>query len=315
MVAKRRLGRSDLEIAPLVLGGNVFGWTADEPTSFAILDAFVDAGGTMIDTADVYSSWAPGHSGGESETVIGRWLKASGKRDRVQIATKVGFFEGLAPEAVRRACDTSLQHLGIDRIDLYYQHMDDPKVPLADSLGVFDELRRAGKIGEIGLSQYTPERLVEAVSVADAQGYTRPCALQTWYNLVERGKLEGALHDAATGGGMSILAFYALANGFLTGKYRSQEDLSKSVRGTRNVEYLEGRGPRVLQALDEVAAETGAALATVALTWTMARPGIAAPLASATSIEQAQEMLEALTLSLTPAQMERLNDASVPEPV
>src|SRR6476620_10917195 len=161
---KRRVGDSTIEIAPLALGGNVFGWTADEPTSFAILDAFVDAGGTMIDTADVYSAWVPGHRGGESESVIGKWLNASGKRDRVQIATKVGFSEGLAPEPVRRACDASLQRLGIDRIDLYYQHVDDQKVPLADSLGVFDELRRVGKIGEIGLSQYTPERLVEAVS-------------------------------------------------------------------------------------------------------------------------------------------------------
>lgn len=310
MMKKRRLGSSDLEIAPLVLGGNVFGWTADEPTSFAILDAFVDAGGTMIDTADVYSAWVPGHKGGESETVIGRWLEASGKRDRVQIATKVGFTEGLAPESVKKACDASLQRLGIDRIDLYYQHTDDQRVPLADSLGTFDELRRAGKIREIGLSQYTPERLAEALSVADSQGYTRPCALQIWYNLLERPKLEGPLLNAATDGGMSVLAFYALANGFLTGKYRSQEDLAKSVRGMRNVEYLEGRGPRVLEALDDVSAETGAALATVALAWTMAKPGIAAPLASATSIEQAREIFDALTFELTPAHMQRLNEAS-----
>ena len=310
MVEKRRLGGSDLEIAPLVLGGNVFGWTADEATSFRILDAFVDAGGTMIDTADVYSAWVPGHSGGESETVIGNWLRRSGKRDQVQIATKVGFSAGLEPDSVRKACDASLQRLGIDRIDLYYQHTDDQKVPLADSLGVFDELRRAGKIREIGLSQYTPERLIEALSVADAQGYARPCALQTWYNLVERAKLEGSLLDAATAGGMGILAFYALANGFLTGKYRSKDDLTKSVRGMRNVEYLEGRGPLVLQALDEVSAETGAALATVALAWTMAQPGLTAPIASATSLEQAQEMVESLTLTLTPSQIERLNEVS-----
>ena len=189
MAGKRPIGTSGLEVAPLALGGNVFDWTADEATSFAILDAFVDAGGTMIDTADVYSAWVPGHAGGESETVIGKWLKASGKRDRVQIATKVGFTEGLAPDSVRKACDASLQRLGIDRIDLYYQHTDDQKVPLADSLGTFDELRRAGKIREIGLSQFTPERLVEAISVVEAEGYARPCALQTWYNLVERAKL------------------------------------------------------------------------------------------------------------------------------
>ena len=307
---KRLLGGSDLEIAPLVLGGNVFGWTADEDTSFAILDAFVDAGGTMIDTADVYSAWVPGHVGGESETVIGKWLKTDGKRDKVQIATKVGFSQGLAPDSVRKACDASLQRLGIERIDLYYQHTDDQKVPLADSLGVFDELRRAGKIGEIGLSQYTPERLVEAVYVADKHGYARPCALQNWYNLLEREKLEGPLLDAATEGGMSVLAFYALANGFLTGKYRSQDDLSKSVRGMRNVEYLEGRGQRVLEALDEISGETGAALGTIALAWTMARPGVAAPLASATSIDQLKESLAALSLELTADQIARLDEAS-----
>jgi len=310
MVEKRRLGSSDLEIAPLVLGGNVFGWTADEATSFAILDAFVDAGGTMIDTADVYSAWVPGHVGGESETVIGRWLKAGSKRDRVQIATKVGFTEGLAPDFVRKACDASLQRLGIDRIDLYYQHTDDQKVPLADSLGVFEELKQAGKIRETGLSQYTSERLAEAVSVCDANSFKRPCVLQTWYNLLERAKLEGPLLEAATDSGMSVLAFYALANGFLTGKYRSQDDLGKSVRGMRNVEYLEGRGPRVLAALDEISAETGVALGTIALAWTMAQPGIAAPLASATSVEQLKDSLAALTFKLTPAQLARLDEAS-----
>ena len=310
MVRKRRLGSGELEIAPLVLGGNVFGWTADQATSFGILDAFVDAGGTMIDTADVYSAWVPGHVGGESETVIGQWLKASGKRNRVQIATKVGFTEGLAPDSVRKACDASLQRLGIDRIDLYYQHVDDPKVPLADSLGVFEELRQAGKIREIGLSQYTPERLVEAVIVADAQGYRRPCVLQTWYSLVERAKLEGPLLDTATDAGMSVLAFYALANGYLTGKYRSREDLSKSVRGMRNVEYLEGRGPRVLAVLDEISADTGAALGTIALAWTMAQPRLAAPLASATSVDQLKDSLAALTFELSPDQIARLNEAS-----
>jgi aryl-alcohol dehydrogenase-like predicted oxidoreductase len=307
---KRRIGSSDLEIAPLALGGNVFGWTADEETSFAVLDAFVDAGGTMIDTADVYSAWVPGHKGGESETVIGRWLKRSGKRDQVVIATKVGFRAGLAPETVGPACDASLERLGIETIDLYYQHKDDEAVPLADSLGAFEELKKHGKIRAIGLSQFSAERLDEAMQVAEKQGFERPCALQTWYNLVEREKLEGPLRDTALKHGLGILPFYSLANGFLTGKYRSRDDLGKSVRGMRNAEYLEGRGMRVLAALDEVAAETGAALATVALAWTKAQPGITAPIASATSVEQLHELIAALTLELTPDQIERLNAAS-----
>ena len=307
---KRRIGNSKLEIAPLALGGNVFGWTADEPDSFAVLDEFVASGGNMIDTADVYSAWAPGNSGGESETVIGRWLKRSGKRDQVVIATKVGFVGGLAPEAIATACDASLQRLGIDCIDLYYQHTDDESVPLADSLGAFEELRRAGKIRAVGLSQFTAPRLEEAMQVAKTEGFEAPCALQTWYNLVEREKLEGPLRDAALSHGLGILPFFSLANGFLTGKYRSPEDLEKSVRGTRNTEYLEGRGMRVLAALDEVAAESGAPLATVTLAWTMAQPGITAPIASATSLDQLRELLASMTLELTPARIERLNAAS-----
>ena len=307
---KRRIGNSELEIAPLALGGNVFGWTADEAVSFAVLDAFVDAGGTMIDTADVYSAWVPGHQGGESETVIGKWLKRSGKRDQMVIATKVGFLAGLAPGTIGPACDASLQRLGIDCIDLYYQHKDDESVPLADSLGAFEELRKNGKIREIGLSQFTAPRLEEAMQVAEKQGFHPPCALQTWYNMVEREKLEGPLGDAAQAHGMGILPFYGLANGFLTGKYRSKDDLGKSVRGLRNAEYLEGRGMRVLAALDEVAAETKAALATVALAWTMAQPGITAPIASATRVDQLRELVAALTLDLTPSQIERLNAAS-----
>jgi len=307
---KRRIGNSELEIAPLALGGNVFGWTADDAASFAVLDAFVDAGGTMIDTADVYTAWVPGHTGGESETVIGRWLKRSGKRDQMVIATKVGFMAGLAQEAIGPACDASLERLGIETIDLYYQHKDDETVPLADSLGAFEELKKNGKIGAIGLSQFTAERVDEAMQVADKQGFTRPCALQTWYNLVEREKLEGPLRDTALKHGLGILPFYSLANGFLTGKYRSKDDLGKSVRGMRNAEYLEGRGMRVLAALDEVAAETGAALATVTLAWTMAQPGITAPIASVTNVDQLKELIAALTLELSADQIERLNAAS-----
>jgi aryl-alcohol dehydrogenase-like predicted oxidoreductase len=307
---KRRIGNSELQIAPLALGGNVFGWTADERASFAVLDEFVASGGNMIDTADVYSAWAPGNSGGESETVIGRWLKRSGKRDQVVIATKVGFMGGLAPDVICAACDASLQRLGIDCIDLYYQHTDDQSVPLADSLGAFEELRHAGKIRAVGLSQFTAPRIDEAMQVAKNENFEPPCALQTWYNLVEREKLEGPLRDTALSHGLGILPFFSLANGFLTGKYRSREDLEKSVRGTRNTEYLEGRGMRVLAALDEVADETGAPLATVTLAWTMAQPGITAPIASATSPEQLRELLASMTLELNAAQIERLNAAS-----
>ena len=310
-VERRPLGQSGIEVAPLALGGNVFGWTADEPTSFAILDAFVEAGGNIVDSADVYSAWVPGNQGGESETVIGNWLERDpAKRDRVIIATKVGFFEGLAPEKIAAACDASLQRLGIDTIDLYYHHKDDPNVPLADSLGAMDALVKAGKVRAIGLSQYSAERLDEAMRTAQANGLTQPCALQTWYNLVERPKLEGELRDAALVHGLGIVPFYGLANGFLTGKYRSKDDLDKSPRGLRNIEYLEGRGARVLEALDSVAAETGAALATIAIAWTIAQPGITSTLASATSVEQLRELTAAMQLKLTPEQLARLDEAS-----
>ena len=308
---RRKLGGGDLEITPLVLGGNVFGWTADEAASFAILDAYVDAGGTMIDTADVYSAWAPGNSGGESESIIGRWLKRDpAKRDKVLIATKVGFFDGLAPEVIARSCDASLQRLGVEAIDLYYQHKDDESVPLLDSLGAMDALVAAGKVREIGLSQFTPERLDEAMRTSAAAGLKRPCVLQTWYNMVERGRLEGPLLDTCMAHGLGVLSFFSLANGFLAGKYRSREDLGKSVRGIRNLDYLEGRGPRVLAALDEVSSQSGAPLAAVALAWTSAQPAIAAPIASATSLAQLEDLLAALTLDLTPDQIEQLTAAS-----
>ena len=311
MAEKRPIGSGGIKVAPLALGGNVFDWTADEATSFAVLDAFVDAGGTMIDTADVYTAWVQGHSGGESERLIGRWLKRDpSKRDKVVIATKVGFFEGLAPEKVFAACDASLDRLGIDRIDLYYQHKDDEKVPLADSLGAFDRLVELGKIRAIGLSQITADRLDKAVETARFLGLTPPSALQTWYNLVEREKFEADLREVAIRHGLAVFPFYGLANGFLTGKYRSKEDLDKSVRGLRNVEYLEGRGMRVLEALDAIAAETGAALATVTLAWTMAQPAITAPIASATSLAQFAELAAALELRLTPEQIAKLDSAS-----
>lgn len=311
MTRYRRLGTSELEVAPLVLGANVFGWTADEATSFRILDAFVDAGGTMIDTADVYSFWVEGHRGGESETIIGRWLKRDpGKRSKVQIASKVGLNDGLRPHVIRRASEASLQRLGIETIDLLYQHKDDPDVPLEESLGAFDALKKEGKICAVGLSQFDADRLRQAVTVAERSGLERPCAFQTWYNLVEREKLEGPLGEAARDMGIAIIPFYALANGFLTGKYRSHADLRQSVRGERSAAYLEGRGMRVLGALDQIAAETGASLGAIAIAWTLAQPGIAATLASATTADQLHDNLSALMLELTEDQLKLLDEAS-----
>jgi len=320
-IEKRPIGTSKLKVAPLALGGNVFGWTADEPTSFRILDAFVDAGGNMIDTADVYSAWVPGHQGGESETIIGRWLKRDpSKRQKVVIATKVGYYDGkiidgeyvpaLDPAVIVKSCDASLERLGIDTIDVYYQHKDDLKVPLAESLKTFDDLAKAGKIKAIGLSNFEPDRFAEACIIACVDGFPAVSAFQPWYNMMERGKYEGALRDVAIKEGLGVFPFYSLANGFLTGKYRSKDDLKKSVRGGRSEQYLEGKGPKVLAVLEEVAAETGAALASVALAWTAAQPTITAPIASATSVEQADELIASMTLELSDDQLARISEAS-----
>jgi aryl-alcohol dehydrogenase-like predicted oxidoreductase len=311
MIDKRPIGDSGISVAPLVLGGNVFDWTASEAASFAVLDAFVDDGGNMIDTADVYSAWVPGHKGGESEALIGRWLKRDpSKREKVVIATKVGFSAGLAPESIGPACDASLARLGVDTIDLYYQHKDDESVPLASSLGEFENLREQGKIRAIGISNFTADRVDEAVETARRCGYMPPVALQPWYNMVERDRFEGELRDAAIRNGLGVFPYFSLANGFLTGKYRSKDDVSKSVRGDRTVQYLDGNGARVLAALDEVAAETGAALATISLAWLMAQPAVTAPIASATSVDQLKQLTAAMHLTLTIDQIARLNAAS-----
>lgn len=321
MVEKRRIGDSTIEVAPLALGGNVFDWTADEKTSFAVLDAFVDAGGNMIDTADVYSAWVPGHRGGESEALIGRWLKRDPKkRDKVIIATKVGYLDGqivdgeyvpaLDPKVIAQACDASLERLGIERIDLYYQHKDDQKTPLEQSLEAFQSLREDGKIRAVGLSNFTAARIDEAFDVATGLGLTAPVALQPWYNLVERERYEADLRPAAERHGLGVFPYYSLANGFLTGKYRGKEDLEKSPRGQRSAGYLEGKGMRVLAALDEVSHETGAALATISLAWLMAQPTIVAPIASATSVDQLRELTAAMELKLSDDQIGRLNAAS-----
>ena len=308
MAEKREIGSSGIQVSPLALGGNVFGWTADEATSFRLMDAFVDAGGTMIDTADVYSAWVEGHVGGESETVIGKWLARSGRRDDVVIATKVGMMAGLAPDTVAAACDASLKRLGTDQIDLYYLHKDDEDTPLADTLGAYDALVKAGKIRAIGLSNFTAARIEEAMRVCEENGFAKPQALQPWYNLVERERYEDELAGAADAAGLSVFPYYGIANGFLAGKYRSKDDLDKSPRGMRNIGYLEGKGPRVLGAMDEIAAETGAALATIALAWLKEK--ITAPIASATSLAQLAELTAAMELELSPEQVQKLDAAS-----
>ncbi|MBX9730173.1 MAG: aldo/keto reductase [Sphingomonas sp.] len=309
----RQLGSTDLHIAPLVLGGNVFGWTADKATSFAILDAFVDGGGTMIDTADVYSAWVPGHVGGESETVIGEWLATSGKRDRVQIATKVGMLPGvggtkLAPARIAAACDASLKRLGIETIDLYFAHQDDEDVPQEAALAAFGTLADAGKIRVVGASNFHAGRLKSALDLATAHGLPHYHVLQPEYNLVSRNKFEGELQDLCVTHNIGVVPYYGLASGFLTGKYRSSADLSKSVRGGRMAAMLEHK-MGVLTAMDTVAEETGATLAQIALAWLAAQPGVTAPIASATSVAQMEELIGAMALTLSPNQLERLTGA------
>jgi aryl-alcohol dehydrogenase-like predicted oxidoreductase len=309
----RTLGASGLETPPLILGGNVFGWTADREASFAVLDRFVAAGGTMIDTADTYSAWAPGNKGGESETIIGEWLKRRGRRDDVLIATKVGFAGGLGAEYIAKAIDGSLQRLGTEHVDLYYAHRDDDVVPLEETLEAFDALVKAGKVRALGASQIEAARLERALDISAHNGWTGYSVLQTWYSLVERPRYEADLRDVVARRGLGMCAFFALANGYLTGKYRSAKDLGKSVRSDRVEEYMAGSGPRVLDALNAVAAETGGTAAQVALAWTAAQPAVTAPLASARTLEQLEELLGSLELELSAPQIAALDDASAPQ--
>lgn len=306
----RQIGGSGLQTPRLVLGGNVFDWTVKGDDAFAILDPFAEAGGTMIDTADVYSAWVPGHKGGESESLIGQWLRRSGRRGQMLIATKVGFTGGLKPDAVARAADASLARLGIEAIDLYYAHKDDPETPLEEVLGAFDALVRAGKVRAIGASNYSAERLSEALDISERESLARYEVLQPEYHLVGREKFEGALQRVCVDRGVGVLPFYGLASGFLTGKYRSEADFGKSVRGARMAAFLNARGLRVLAALDDIAAESGATPAQVALAWLAAQPGVTAPIASATSLAQLDELLGVLTLELSAGQVERLTAAS-----
>lgn len=314
-MTRRRLGATDLEITPLVLGGNVFGWTADRATSFAVLDAFVDGGGTMIDTADVYSAWIPGHRGGESEIVIGEWLRHSGKRDKVLIATKVGMLPGeggekLAPARIAAACEASLKRLGTDRIDLYFAHQDDDATPQDAALEAFGKLIDAGKVRVLGASNFHAARLKSANEAAAVAGLPRYHALQPEYNLVSRNKCEGELLDYCIEHNVGIVPYYGLASGFLTGKYRSREDLGKSVRGGRMGDLLEGKGGKMLDAMDAVAAESGATLAQIALAWLIAQPGVTAPIASATSVAQAEDLIAGASATLNDAHLARLTTAS-----
>jgi len=307
------LGSSDLDVFPLGLGGNTFGWTSDKDASFAVLDAYVAGGGNFIDTADSYSAWVPGHAGGESETIIGEWTGARGNRDSMIIATKVSRhpkFRGLARGNVLAAADASLARLRTDYIDLYYVHYDDPDMPVADIAGTFSELQRAGKIRHVGLSNFTAPRLREWLAVAAAEGFAPPAALQPHYNLVERASYEASLAPVAAEFGLGVLPYYALASGFLAGKYRSAADHAGAARQPGATRYLTPTGLAVLAALDSVAADRGVEPATVALAWLRARPQVAAPLASARAVDQLPALLASATLELADDETEALDKAS-----
>ena len=311
----RQLGRSGLRVSPLCLGGNVFGWTVDEAMSFRLLDAWVDAGMNFVDTADVYSRWVPGHVGGESEAILGKWFRQSGKRNRVVLATKVGkpmgdADKGLSKAYVRRAVEASLRRLKTDVIDLYQSHDDDAETPLEESMSAFAELIKEGKVRAIGASNYSAGRLREALAVSKASGLPRYESLQPLYNLVERPAYEDALEAVCVEHGLGVLNFYALASGFLTGKYRSSADAVKSVRGGGAKKYLNEHGLAVLGALDAVADTIGATPGQVALAWQIARPSITAPIASATSPAQLDELVGAARLVLDTPSIELIDRAS-----
>jgi aryl-alcohol dehydrogenase-like predicted oxidoreductase len=314
---KRRLGRSAIHTAPLCLGGNVFGWTLDEGASFRILDEFVAAGFDFIDTADVYSTWVPGHVGGESETIIGKWLQQRGNRSKVVLATKVGWLmppdrKGLSKANIARAVEDSLRRLQTDYIDLYQAHVDDADTALEETLGAFGDLIRQGKVRAIGASNYSAARLSQALDLADTKGLPRYESLQPLYNLYDRAVFEDELAPLCVKRGVGAISYFSLASGFLTGKYRSQQDLAGRARGAGVGKYLNPRGTAILAALDEVAAAHASTPASVALAWLMARPAVTAPIASATSSEQLKALICATSLKLDAAQMQRLEQASSP---
>ena len=314
-LTQRELGRSGLQVSTICFGGNVFGWTVDEATSFQLLDAWVDAGMNFVDTADVYSRWVPGHAGGESETIIGKWLKQSGKRDKIVLATKVGKpmgddKVGLAPAYIRSAVEASLKRLQTDVIDLYQSHDDDAKVPLEETMGAFADLIKAGKVRAIGASNFTAPRLTEALAVSATLGLPRYESLQPLYNLMERPAYEAELEKVCVDNGLGVINFFALASGFLSGKYRSEADLAKSPRGQAVKKYLTPKGLAVLDALDTVAQRLNATPAQVALAWQIARPGITAPIASATSLAQLDGLVAAARLTLDADAIRAIDAAS-----
>jgi len=313
----RRLGRTDLNIAPLVLGGNVFGWTADKTISFAVLDRFLAAGLNAIDTADVYSSWAPGNSGGESETIIGEWMKARGNRSRVIVVTKVGSpmgkgKEGLKARYIAEAVEASLKRLQTDAIDLYLSHWPDMATPVEETLGAYQRLIEQGKIRWCGASNLSVKLLEAALAAAKVKGLPGYEVLQPEYNLADRQEFENGLADLCQREEIGVITYFSLAKGFLSGKYRSEADLSKSPRGGAVKAYLNARGFRILDALEAIAASHKAKPAEVALAWAMARPGVTAPIASATSVEQVDSLVRATELALPGADMDALNAASAP---
>ena len=313
----RRLGKSDLKVAPLVLGGNVFGWTADEATSFKLLDAFVAGGFNMVDTADVYSRWAPA-GGGASETVIGKWLAQGGKRDKIVLATKFGSemgegMKGLSAKYMVEAVEASLKRLQTDYIDLYQSHRDDPDTPQEETAEAFDRLVKAGKVRAIGSSNFTPERLKSAIEISQAKGLARYNSEQPLYNLYARQGFESGLQQVCIENEVGVIPYYGLASGFLTGKYRTEADLSKSPRGQGVKRMMDARGMRILDALDEVSAARTASQAQVALAWVMAQPGLTGPIASATSLDQLDELRGSARLTLTAEDLATLDKASAIE--
>ncbi len=312
---RRRLGNSDIVTPPLMLGGNVFGWTCDEATSFAILDRFLDAGFNFIDTANVYSNWVSGHSGGESETILGNWMQARGNRSKVIIATKVGYEmsperKGLKAAAIKSEVEESLQRLQTDCIDLYQSHVDDPETPVEETLSAYADLIRAGKVRFIGASNFSPERLIESRAVAIKNGLPLYQSLQPKYSLYDREEVESKLMPVCQTQNLGLIPYQALARGFFTGKYRTEADLAQSPRGKGVKQYMDERGMRILAALDVVAGEVDANTGQVALAWAMAQPGMTAPIASATSIAQLDNLIAATRLTLTSGQITRLNEAS-----
>ncbi|BDI29733.1 aldo/keto reductase [Capsulimonas corticalis] len=314
-MANRTLGNSGIEVAPLAFGGNVFGWTIDEARSFELLDGFTAAGFNLIDTADVYSAWAPGNKGGESESIVGNWVKSRGNRDKVVIATKVGMElapdkKGLSKEYIFRAVEDSLTRLQTDYIDLYQSHRDDAETPLEETLSAYATLIQQGKVRAIGASNYSAARLAEALEVSEKHGLPRYETLQPEYNLYERAGFEAELEPLVLKHNIGVINYFALASGFLTGKYRSEEDLTKSKRGQGNKKYLNDRGFAILKALDEISAKHGSTPARVAIAWLIARPSVTAPIASATSLDQLTDLIESTKLVLDTADIVRLDAAS-----